>query len=129
MTAIGLWLVDFDWGVDGTYERITIDFRPDFTFDSGNGGFGDWTEVDGLIAMKSDQGPRPVFAATRVGDAMTGTGTTGSGFTVVLRGRRVILPGALPDPESENGPETNPSDLTARFHQSDVASIDATDVC
>lgn len=111
MTAVGEWLLDFDWEIDGTYETINIEFRPDFTVDSGNGGVGDWAEVDGMVVMRFSNGPSPVFAGLRIDNSMVGIGTVGNGFNASWRARRVsdqvsAGPGQSP---------VNPTGATSRF--------------
>ncbi|MCP4308597.1 MAG: hypothetical protein GY926_12230 [bacterium] len=109
MSAEGLWLLDYDWEVDGTSETITIEFRSDNTYTFGDGSSGDWAEIDGLIVMKYEDGPYPVFAAVRVGDALVGLGTTGGGYNMTWRGRRVPMAAA-----SSGGPQ-NEAVAVARF--------------
>ena len=89
MSVVGTWLVDFDWGLDGTWEVITLEFAADGTWTSVGYPQDDpphWTEMDGLVLMSSipPDGAHTVFAAHRVDDSMVGISSNTAG---TFRGR------------------------------------------
>lgn len=76
---LGSWTLHYDWSCSGSYGSTPITFNAGGTFSSPPY-TGHWSQHDGQIVWRFDQGGQAVYGGTAIDNAMAGISTTFAGL-------------------------------------------------